>query len=912
MSRQNLTASLALAIALAGGSTLAPSPAFAKADSAAVSETFARAEAMYGNQKFRDATIELKNVLRANPDHAPARLMLGRIALASGDLETAEKELGRAHRLAPGDETAILLGEIALQRGKPKDALKFAGGEAATDDLHAQKLVIRGSALMALDRMDEAEQAYQDILDIDSRRVEGHFGLARVYAARKDYTRATDKIDEIVRGKPDYSPGWILRGEISLATGEKHAAFLSFDKAVALQPEDIGPLISRARASLANGDVASARKDAAAVHRLSPGAPIAHYLDAAVSFAEGDYDAANNSFTQLQRSFDRFAPAVLLGALIKTERGEYSQADSLFQRYTAMEPDNLDARRALATVRMRMGQPSNAIDILRRLLAETPDDTGTRQRLASAYLALDRLDEAREQFTVLSRTGNSNERRSAATALALLDPASEGNEALRIAVLKASNALSNGDAGAAQGVIDAYGDKGLRSAQMLALRGGIAASRGDTDTAQQYLDEALAIDPELAAAHVAQEQLDSSSTPSVARLRGMVAQNPDSEFLTMRLARTLARSGSNDEALDVLRAGMRRMPASTAASRAYISGAIIEGRREDAAREARRLAEMPGATLDDIAFATTSLIDSGAGTGAVSAAERLAKRAPDSPRAVIMRAEALAAAKRDKEAYAVLRTGLKRWPKDASLAGTMANLAIERRDSAVTQEAARALGRHDPSSAARLLAHAAAEMGQPVIGVEVLEKAFAKAPDGQLAAALYGARTKAGRADAAKIGLRDWVSENPRDRGAMIAYATAMMERGELAEAEGAYGEFLKMEPSNPVALNNYAWLRHQSQRPDALDYAQRAFEAAGGSPEVTDTYGWMLVEYGKLEQGLLLLAHAAEMAPDNPEIGYHYAAALSKAGRGTEARVILTGVLDNSGQFGARNDAENLLSSLR
>jgi len=913
MPRHTLTATLALALALGSGAALMPSASYARADSAIVSETYNRAEQFMATGKTREAAIELKNVLRENPDHAAARLLLGKISLGNGDLEGAEKEIGRAHRLNPTDESAVLLGELALQSEDPARALALVEGAAATQDFTIQKMVVRGAALVALNRLDEAERVHEEIIAIDPRRVEGHFGLARVFVALRDYTRAADKIDEIVRGKPDYAPGWILRGEVSLVTGDKHAAFLSFDKAVALQPDDTVPLISRARASLANGDLTRARQDARAVRRLTPNAPIAHYLDAAISFAEGDYDAANNSFTQLQRNFDRFAPAVLLGALIKTERSEYSQADSLFQRYISMQPDNLDARRALATVRMRMGQPSNAADILERLLARSPDDTGTRRRLASAYLALDRFDSAKEQFEVLAQSGSSSERNDARTALALLEPeAGENGNALRIAVLKAGDALSNDDPGAANAVLDALDSRMQSGARVLALRGGIAAAEGDIDEARRNLDQALRANPELVVAHAALEQLDTSGSETADRLRNLLAARPNSEFLTLRLARQMLRGGNTKDGVAVLREGTRRVPGSIVLSKALVSALMVQERSDEAVREAVRLAAMPNAALGDISFAALSMIDVGAGDAAIVAADRLVANAPDSPRAVIIRAEALATANRVEEAYTALRNGLKRWPSDTSVAGTMASLAIKQRNAAVAQEAAQTINRTNPSAAARLLANAAGEMGQPVVGVQVLEQAFANNPDGQLAAALYGARVRAGRMDAARDGLRDWVRSNPRDRTAMLAYATGMMEQGDYAEAETVYGDFLKLEPTNPVALNNYAWLRHRAERPDALDYAQRAFEAASGSPEIADTYGWMLVEYGKLDQGLLLLSRAVEMAPDNPEIGYHYAAALSRAGRGVEARTILTGVLDGSGNFDKRGEAESLLSTLR
>ncbi len=918
--------SVALALALASFGTIGHSAvltpaAFAKADSEEISQRYQKANQYFERGKARDAAIELKNILRENPDHAASRLMLGKIALIDGDLETAEKEIKRSASINPTDETSVLIGEIALQRGFAKQALEAVSGDSLSKEMRIQKLIISAAALLELERPDEAEAKNREVLSLEPGRVEAHFGLARTYVKRKEYTEAIDKLDEIVAGKPDYAPGWILRGEISLLLGEKHAAFYSFGKAVELQPNTIGPLISRARAHLASGDIEGARKDAQSVAKVSPNAPIAHYLEAAIAFAEGDSDAANRSFTQLQRSFDEFAPAVLLGALIKADRGELSQADALFLRYISMQPDNLDARRALASVRLRMGQPSNAVDILEKLLATSPEDSGTRRRLASAYLELDEYDKAKENFVILVESGNPIEAEHARNALILLNPdpksqlAEFQNPKIRMAILKASDSLANGNTDRADEILRALQETAPRTASVSALQGGIASARGDKEEARRLLDEALSMNPELVAAIIAHEQMDreaGDTAKTAERLRNLLSRAPQSEMLTTRLANTLKRTGKADEAIATLQRQTANIPNSTRISRALIADLILADRKQEAIAEAGRLARIQGATAGDLAFATTSLIDAGANAEAANASATLLRIMPDSPRAVMLRAEALAQADQVNEAYAVLRRAMQRWPNDVGLAGTLTTLAIERRDAAVAQEAANSLARTQPAASARLMAHAAAEMGQPVVAVQILEKAFAQNPNGRLAVDLYSARRRAGRNEQAFAALKDWVNRNPSDRATLITYATGLMEAGKSDEAEKAYSEFLKLEPGNPVALNNYAWLRHQAQRPDALDYAERAFRAAGGAPEIADTYGWMLVQYGRLKLGLSLLERAAKAAPDNPEISYHYAAALSKSGRKSEARTILTGVLGNNGEFGKRGEAESLLSSLR
>jgi Flp pilus assembly protein TadD len=59
------------------------------------------------------------------------------------------------------------------------------------------------------------------------------------------------------------------------------------------------------------------------------------------------------------------------------------------------------------------------------------------------------------------------------------------------------------------------------------------------------------------------------------------------------------------------------------------------------------------------------------------------------------------------------------------------------------------------------------------------------------------------------------------------------------------------------------------------------------------------------------LLEAAARVAAKNPEIQYHYAAALAAAGRKDEARETLRKAVQEQGEFPGRRDAERLLAQL-
>ena len=72
-----------------------------------------------------------------------------------------------------------------------------------------------------------------------------------------------------------------------------------------------------------------------------------------------------------------------------------------------------------------------------------------------------------------------------------------------------------------------------------------------------------------------------------------------------------------------------------------------------------------------------------------------------------------------------------------------------------------------------------------------------------------------------------------------------------------------------------------------------------------------MLVQNGETNRGLVLLQEAATKAPHLPDIRYHMAAALEKAGRREEALKELNRLLKSNKTFPERDKAKTLRDQL-
>ena len=170
---------------------------------------------------------------------------------------------------------------------------------------------------------------------------------------------------------------------------------------------------------------------------------------------------------------------------------------------------------------------------------------------------------------------------------------------------------------------------------------------------------------------------------------------------------------------------------------------------------------------------------------------------------------------------------------------------------------------------------------------------------------------QAGNPEAAYTALENWLLVHPEDAALRILLATAYQRAGRTQQAIEQYLQALGYAPDNVAVLNNLAWLFQEQGSQQGLIYAERAYELAPGKPEVMDTLGWLLLQKGDTNRGLLLLQEAAVKAPHMAEIRYHMAVGLAKVGRNDEARRELGRLLKTGKEFQGVAEARKLRQQL-
>src|SRR5438874_8047125 len=141
----------------------------------------------YGEQKYNEAILELKNALQIDPNYPPALHALGRAYRAKFWYGDALRELQRAADLAPEDRTVHAeLGQTYLDLEAWKDALSVGERLSAKAPGEAPGFYLVGAAMASTGRAQEALEPLAKALSLPNPREAYHkfYGYALAVVGR--------------------------------------------------------------------------------------------------------------------------------------------------------------------------------------------------------------------------------------------------------------------------------------------------------------------------------------------------------------------------------------------------------------------------------------------------------------------------------------------------------------------------------------------------------------------------------------------------------------------------------------------------------------------------------------------------------------------------------------------------------
>lgn len=895
-------------------------------------QLFAKAQQQYDSGNKAAAVIELKNAIQNNPDYAEARLLLGKIYVEQGDGASGEKELRKALQFGTAKETVIpQLGRALLLQREFKKVLDeiqaTPGGKPAAT---AALLSVRGDAHAALKQLDEAKVAYEEAKRLDPTLAEASQGLAVLALAQQRPDDAMRLADEAVQKAGQRAEPWLLKADLLRVQGKMAEAAQAYEEALKRDPKHVGAHLSLGLLHMQGREFGPAQREIEAARKADPNSLPVKLAQAQLDFIQHKFPQARDGLQEILKSAPSHSPSILMMGATQLALESYAQAETYLSTYVKAVPGSASARRLLAATYLKKKQPAKAVETLSPLLTAGTQDGAVLALAGDAYMQLKEYAKATEYLEkaakaipqsaglraelAMSRLAGGDVARGTAELEAAADM--EGSP-LQTDVALIYTYLSKRDFDKALKAVDTLEKKQPNNPLVHNLRGGAYVAKQDSANARKAFEKALSIDAAYypAAANLAQLDLSDKNAPAARkRFEGVLAANKDSVAAMVAIA-ALERDARNEKASVEWLDKAARTDAKALQPRALLVQHYIGKNDPQRALSIAREAQTanPG-SAEALELLGGAQLAAGEKDNAIATFGKLVTLAPQSPLAHLRLASAQAANKGLDEARKALGRALELKPDliDAQLGLIELDMRENRANSAIKR--AQQIQQQQPKSPAGYSIEGDIRSKQKEFAkaAELYQKAFDLDKGSVLAMKLHGALSAAGRDTEAESKARQWLKEYPDDLGMRIYLAEAHMKQGQDRQAIAQYRAVLQKEPNNLIAVNNIAWLLQKQHDPQALVYAEQAHKQRPEDPAIMDTLGWILVEQGKIAQGLELLQRALAKAPDVPEIRYHFAVALFKNGDKERADSELKRLLDGGIKFPQERDAAALLAKIR
>lgn len=168
--------------------------------------------------------------------------------------------------------------------------------------------------------------------------------------------------------------------------------------------------------------------------------------------------------------------------------------------------------------------------------------------------------------------------------------------------------------------------------------------------------------------------------------------------------------------------------------------------------------------------------------------------------------------------------------------------------------------------------------------------------------------------DASIRAFEQAAAANPRDPRALLQLGQLMEVTGRPDEAKRYYEQVLKLQPDQPMALNNLAYLKTEDGRDldQALTMALEAHEKAPNLADVSDTLGMAYLKKDMTAEAISSFREALQKASSpSPAFHYHLAMALRQNGEIPAAVQELKTALANNPSKNDENQIKALLQKL-
>lgn len=882
-------------------------------------EHYEAAIASYDKGKHEDAFIHLKNALQDNPDHLPSTLLMGNVYFDTGNMQAAEQLFMEALELGADLNLVLpLLGSSLILQNKVDALIAF---EDRYDTLSRRGKfewhLLRGQAYLLQQRPEQADAQFSQAKALFPDEVRAMNTMATFYMQQRRYGEAEALINQSIEKAPDNEKSWQLKGDIALRQGQFDQALSAFNKAYAIDTDDLLILrgLTHSHFSLANYE--QARKYNELLLELNPLEPTANILKSWMLSYQGNPEAAKEQLMTLSQNLAELDPDGLLykgsnsyvHGLSEYMQGNMESAQRILLKHTERQPADTKALRLLAETYISKDNADRAIILLEKHQSRVINDLDLGLLLINLYFTQDNLFRAEKTLEALQSRFDSA-------------PSLKYTQADLLARQgKYAKALEN---------IEQL-ETTAQQLRFQLLKAKLLLRMGDEEQADSIITKLVAQHPE----H--HQTLNLYSTLLIARkqfeqaeitIRKVLAKDNDNDTANFNLALLYEAREDYSEAGNVLREFLKDRPAHIPALLKLADLEIQSGNQEAAAAQLQKVLNYAPQNKEAQEKILNIMLQRRMWKEALSIVDGLRKTDRFNPQYIGLQARLYLETNDPEAATSNLNVLFSLWSDDAGKLLELATLQQQAGDDTGARKSLQKAEQLQPGNSAILLALTRMELNSG--NLSAAQTLLDRLADTDIKPSqlwlIKGEYARAGNNwNVASQAFSQSIAEDNGNLGAIVSFyqmtldghhagqfhtimepiveqaATPAWIRKLLADsylvtnnndkAQHHYEALLDTTEfkDHPAVLNNLANLYAASDLDKALRTAQKALTAADNSNHaLLDTLGWIHARKGNYEKALSRLREAYVLNSSDPEVRYHLGYVLARLNRIDEARTEL------------------------
>ncbi len=758
---------------------------------------------------------------------------------------------------------------------------------------------------------------------------------------RTQYVKAGLEFKNALQLDPKYLDGWYMMGMIEEKKGNLKQAFGYFSKATTLNPDHIKSNLELGKIFLVAKMPEEAMGKAELVLKKEPNNDEALLLKAGILIdgIRGEEGAAILKGL-LARKITK--PEVYLMLFRNAMRNKDIQGgEKILLQGIAANPKALELYMTVSDFYMRTGRLADAESVLKKMIQLEPKKAIYKLNLASLYMNTQRKDQGQNLIKAILSSDPGDEDNALLVAMfyqqrgmfadvetTLKDGIAQNRKSVKLTLALSEFYVSAGKIDMAIAPLNAYlaadEDKGSKNA--VKVKNALATcymKKGEPDTADKYVDEALKVSPKDVNLHYTKGQIyliREDGINAVSELRPVVNERPEFIQGHIALAEAHRLNGEMGLAIDTLKSAQKVNPKSVDLSLALAKAYINKNDFENAISVLQEIIESNPKFIEAHGFLGDVLAGRGDMAGAEKEYREILNKNKNSLLGYAKLAQLYAKNAQWEKAISTAGQGYSLNPESPQAFSMLAGLYVSQNK----LEEARKL------CVDRLMKNAGDPQVLNLLGrIFFMKKDYPKASEYaqkaiqaqpgwvepySLLTNIYLAQ---GKKDEIVRRYQEAIIKTPQNPAVYFSLGALFEKTREYDKARNIYESGLQKFPDLWPMANNLAFLLAENPRSKAdldraLVLAKKAQALKGDDAAVNDTLGWVFYRAGDMKKALKSIGKAFEQDPLNPVYNFHLGMIFYKNGELGKAKERLEAALKSPDGFAGKEEAQRTLKSIR